>query len=351
VRGVDQLEVRVNGQPVVRKAGPAELGSGGERRTLMTIAERLALREGANEITVTVGDADGLVTTKTLRVVRVTEKSTIWAVVIGISKYQKVRSLRFADRDAMAFADYLTGSLGVPRDQVVRLLNEEATNDRIKRALGTELRRRAGEKDTVIIFFAGHGAPESDATSRDGDGLEKYLVPHDADPDDLYSTAMPMREMETILERLSSDRVVVITDACFSGAVTGSGGGRTFSTGLLRASPTDAFMDRLAKAKGRVILTASRGREPSEEREDLRAGLFTYYLLEGLRGAAEADKDGAITVGAAYKYVTRKVPEATRQLQHPVMRGEVEGEIILGRVAPKPAAPAPPRGRAPATPR
>jgi uncharacterized caspase-like protein len=275
------------------------------------------------------------VTTRTVRVTRVVEKGTIWAVVIGISRYKSIRSLRFADRDAIAFADYLTGRLGVPKEQVIRLLNEEATDRRIKSVLGTELRRRAGEKDTVIIFFAGHGAPDTDATSRDADGLEKNLVPHDADPDDLYSTALPMREVETIRERLSSERVIVITDACFSGATIG----RTFSTASRRAIVSDSFLSRVAKGKGRVILTASRGSETSEEREALRAGVFTHYLLEGLRGAADVDRDGLITVDEAYNYVARKVPEATGQNQHPLKRGEVEGQLILGRSAegPRPA--------------
>jgi hypothetical protein len=250
-RGVERLEIRVNGQPVVRKAGAADLGGrGGERLASVDFAERVPLREGPNEIAVVVGDADNLVSTRTLRVTRTVEKGTIWAVVIGISRYQNIRSLRFADGDATAFADYLTGRLGVPAAQVIRILNEDATGKRLKSVLGTEIRRRAGEKDTVIIFFAGHGAPDTDATSRDADGLEKYLVPHDADPADLYTTALPMGEVEKILERLSSDRVIMITDACFSGATTG--GGRTFSTGSRRAVVSDAFLSRVAKGKGRV---------------------------------------------------------------------------------------------------
>ena len=64
----------------------------------------------------------------------------------------------------------------------------------LKRTLGTDLKRKAGPRDTVIIYYAGHGAPETDAMSPDGDGLEKYLIPHDADPQDLYATGLPMRE-------------------------------------------------------------------------------------------------------------------------------------------------------------
>jgi uncharacterized caspase-like protein len=99
-----------------------------------------------------------------------------------------------------------------------------------------------------------------------------------------------------------------------------------------RAVVSDAFLARLSKAKGRVVLTASRASEVSEEREDLRHGVFTYYLLEGLRGKADVDGDGIVTVDEAYAYVSGRVPEATGQGQHPVKKGEVEGQLVLGRV-------------------
>ena len=126
----------------------------------------------------------------------------------------------------------------------------------------------AGQMDTVIIYYAGHGAPESDANSPDEDGLEKYLVPYDADPNDLYTTGLPMREVETILQRLAAERVIFITDSCYSGATAG----RTFAAAAHRAITSDAFLARLAKAKGRVVLTASRA---SERRDIVRSGRQT----------------------------------------------------------------------------
>ena len=94
---------------------------------------------------------------------------------------------------------------------------------------------------------------------------------------------------------------------------------------------SESFLTRLSKARGRVVLTASRASEVSEEREELGHGVFTYYLLEGLRGKADLDGDGVITVDEVYAYVSRKVPEATGQNQHPVKKGETEGQLVLGR--------------------
>jgi uncharacterized caspase-like protein len=198
----------------------------------------------------------------------------------------------------------------------------------VRRTLGTELKRKASPRDTVIIYFAGHGAPETDATSPDNDGLEKYLVVYDADPDDLYTTGLPMREVEIIFERLAAERVIFIADTCFSGATTG----RTFTTGGRRAVVSDAFLTRLSHAKGRVVLAASRANEVSAERTDMQHGVFTYYLLEGLRGKADVDGDHIITIDEIYNYVSQKVPAATSQNQHPVKRGEVEGQLVVGQV-------------------
>ena len=60
--------------------------------------------------------------------------------------------------------------------------------------------------------------------------------------------------------------------------------------------------------------------------------MFTYYLVQGLRGAADGDGDGLITVDEAYGYVSEHVPAATGQEQHPVKKGTVEGRLVFGIV-------------------
>ena len=81
-----------------------------------------------------------------------------------------------------------------------------------------------------------------------------------------------------------------------------------------------------------MILSASRANEVSVENDDLGHGVFTYYVLEGLRGKADFDRDGVITVDELYTYIADKIPAATGQNQHPVKKGEVEGQLVLGRV-------------------
>jgi len=328
-RGIARIEVRVNDELLARRQGRgiAVVSSKDSGPSTLEFSESVLLREGENIITVAAYDGDQLASTRTLRVTREVNRGQIWAVVIGISQYKTVRSLKYADKDALAFHDYLIKNVGVTPDHMTFLTNEQATLFNLKRSLGTDLKRKAGPKDTVIIYYAGHGAPEPDASSPDGDGLEKYLIPYDADPQDLYTTGLPMREVETIFHRLSAERVIFITDSCYSGATAG----RTFSTVARRATLSDGFLNRLSKGKGRVVLTASRAGEVSEERDDLGHGVFTYYLLEGLKGKADVDGDSIVTVDEAYSYLSTHVPEATGQNQHPVKKGEVEGQLILGR--------------------
>jgi len=161
--------------------------------------------------------------------------------------------------------------------------------------------------------------------SPDGDGLEKYLLPYDVDPKDLYATALPMGEISRIFNRIRAERLIFIADSCYSGA----SGGRTISLEGMRANISDTFLDRIAVGKGRIILTASSANEVSTEDEKLQHGIFTYFLLEGLRGKADIDSDGLITVDEAYGYVSKHVPQATGQEQHPVKKGIVEGRLIL----------------------
>jgi hypothetical protein len=324
-KGISKLEILVNNQPMgLRNQGDVQIKPKDRKR--IEFSEKVRLQEGKNTIAVVVEGTEGLTTQKTLSVLLVKKREEVYAVVIGINKYKNLPSLKYATNDAREFYRYLTEVNKIPKDHIWLFMDEEATLDKIRSTLATSLRRSAGKDDTVIIFLAGHGATEKDATSPDGDGLEKYILPHNADPKDLYTTALPMGEIARIFQRINSERLVFISDTCYSGA----SGGRTIPVVGTRMNVSGAFLERLSQGKGRVILTASDANEVSTEKDELKHGVFTYYLLEGLRGKADFDKDGVVTVDEVYRYVTIKVPQATGQDQHPVKKGEVTGEIVLG---------------------
>jgi uncharacterized caspase-like protein len=321
-----KFEILLNDQPVMKDPRDVQLiPKGGQR---IEFSEKIRLREGQNKIAILVRSEDGVVSKKIISVQAAKKREKVYAVIVGINKYKNFPHLKYAANDAREFYRYLVEVNQVPKDQVWLLLDEEATLDKLRATLGTLLRRNAGKEDTVVIFLAGHGAAEQDVSSPDGDGLEKYILPSNADPKDLYASAMPMSEIARIFQRINSERLVFISDTCYSGA----SGGRTIPYPGMRANISGAFLERISQGKGRVILTASDANELSMERDDIKHGVFTYYLLEGLRGKADLDKDGVITVDEVYRYVSAKVPEATAQGQHPGRKGEVTGQIILGVV-------------------
>jgi uncharacterized caspase-like protein len=309
----------------------------------------VTLREGNNVIVVTATEADGT-STQAVRTVAydapkvaaappppAVELPERWAVVIGVGNYEHpaISKLQYTINDAEALYQVLIGPGGFKKERVLLLTDRterKPTLRNIKWALGTFLSRSAKKDDMVLIFFAGHGAPEVDPRGIERDGLSKYLVPIDADPDDLYSTALPMDDLQTIFGRIEAERAVIFLDSCYSGAA----GGRTFAAKKTRAtSVDDVFLDRLTRSKGRAIITASRPSEVSVELPDLKHGIFTYYLVEGLKGAADLNRDGIVTLQELYEYVEREVGAKSRAVggnQHPLMKGELEGLLPLVKV-------------------
>ena len=326
-KGIEKFEILLNGEPAHSKD---QRGIKLVQKELKRIefSERIRLREGKNDITILAQEKEGMSAEKTITVHMAKKKGEIWAVIIGINEYRNLPSLKYAVNDAREVYRYMIEVNRIPKDHIWLLLDEDATLDRIRSALGTQLRRKAGKEDMVIVYLAGHGATEKDDSSPDGDGLEKYILPHNADPKDLYASAIPMGEVSRIFQRISSEKLVFLSDTCYSGA----SGGRTILASGARANVSGAFLDRLSQGKGRMIIAASNANQVSAEKDELKHGVFTYYLLEGLGGKADFDGDGVITLDEIYRYVSIKVPQATGQDQHPVKKGEMTGEIILGVV-------------------
>ena len=330
-KGISNIDVSLNGNPVKldNKRG-IKIAAGGDESysKKIDIVEKLQLQIGQNIIKISVTDTDGFPQEESIHVTRVKARGDIWAIVIGINEYQNTRNLKYAVNDARAFKDYLKDNVGISDERIFYLADQDATKSRIESLLGTTIKRKASRDDTVIIFYAGHGAVEPDPSNLDGDGFEKYLLPHDADLEDLYSTAISMNDIKTIFMRIRADRLIFIADTCYSGA----SGGRTMVASKTRANLSDKFYERISKGKGRVIISSCSANEISKEDDKLQHGVFSYYMLEGLKGRADQDGDGIITVSELFSYISRKVPQASGQDQHPVKKGETEGELVIGRV-------------------
>jgi Caspase domain len=342
-KGISRITVTLNGTEIHQQEERSP-------QKTMAVSAPLTLREGANAIVITAREPDGAARQEVRTVILERAKpaapaappaapapppSTQWAVIIGVGGYESsaVPRLRYSVADADAIYQTLI-SAGFKKENILLLTDKterKPTLRNIKWALGTFLARSAHKDDLVMIYFAGHGASEVDQRGIERDGLSKYLVPVDADPDDLYSTALPMDEMQNVLARIEAERVTVFLDACYSGAA----GGRTFASNKTRAVNVDEiFLDRLTRAKGRAIVTASRPSELSIELAELGHGIFTYYLVRGLQGYADNNRDGIVSLQELYEYLAQEVSRKSRQVggnQHPMLKGELEGVLPLTR--------------------
>jgi hypothetical protein len=261
-KGVQRLDLTVNGRPVPVsrdvRVQPTHVQD-------HPFTAEVPLRPGQNLIAVTAVDPAGQAAQAVRTVYREVTGSSVaapartrerWAVVIGIDQYRDpaISSLRYATADAEAIFQFFTTKGGVKPANVRLLLDKDATQRNIRQVLGDFLRQKALTDDEVIIYYAGHGTTEPDQSAEGG--LVKYLVPWDADPQSLFSTAIPMEEVDRIFGRLSARKILMIQDTCFSGGA----GGRTFlAKGLTTRSATltDKFLQELTQKEGRMILTAS----------------------------------------------------------------------------------------------
>jgi len=338
---VVRVQVLVNG---VEAPSLLDVGVVGRGVPVGVLAE---LKPGPNVIEVIATDKAGNVAQVVRNVTRVTATGAAtpfvpkianrWAVVIGVGDYEskRVPKLRFAEPDADAMYRLLTTRAGYPRENVVLLTDtapEKPTLQNIRLALGDFLARKTTREDMVLIYYAGLGAPEADAASKDKDGLAKYLIPRNVQPESLRSTAFAMDEIQGILGRIPAERVVLLLDTSYSGVA----GGRSFVPSNARPrNLSDQFLERLTKGRGRLVITASGPNEVALEPADLGHGLFTYYLLEALSGKADRNGDGIVTVSELYPYVEDQVERRSRAAggrQRPIMKGDIEGTLPLSHL-------------------
>jgi len=273
------------------------------------------------------------ITVQELRTQAVSRRIGRWAVVVGISDYQYdtrrdpekgIPNLKYAHRDAQTFAEFLISPAGgaFSPDQVRLLINQQATVKEVRKAIGDFLAQSL-EDDLVILFFAGHGTPDPKNPKN------LYLLCYDTEPGNFYGTALPMWEIDVALTRtIRSKRVFVLADACHSAGVAGT-------RAIAPANQFNKYIEAIAQSKkGITKITASRADELSQERKfpDGGHGVFTHYLIEGLKGPADENADGFVTMKEAYNFLYDRVRSTTRHSQNPWASAYVSADIPLGIV-------------------
>lgn len=251
-----------------------------------------------------------------------------WALVIGISKFQDPSiNLKYAAKDAEDFYHYLINEAHFAPDHVHLLTNENATRENILAEVGDKwLPRVADPDDLVLIYLSSHGSP----SKADVRGTN-YLVAHNTSKDSLYATGIAMPELSKMVkDRVHSDRVVLLLDACHSGAA------QPTTKGLFRQANFDA--ETVVQGSGQLVICSSEPNQLSWESNAYPNGVFTHYLIEGLR--KQGDKT---SLGIAFQFMKDKVQQEVLhdrgELQTPVLKSRWEGKDLL--LASPPAEPRP----------
>lgn len=240
-------------------------------------------------------------------------ESQAYALCIGIAAYRHLRPLSKTTTDAQDLYSLLL-RIGYPAANMTLLLDAQATKPAISEKLDW-LARRAGPNDAVVIFFSGHGAQ-----LLGGFWPGEYLCPVEARLDNVRDTFISDEEFTTALRAIRAGRLVVFLDACHAGGV----GEPKDPTVQVQAGLSEAAYDRLL-AKGRVIIAACRPNEVAYELPNMRNGLFTHYLLKGLRGGA-AREDGTVWISDLFGYLYKHVSQ--HGLQHPFQKSATEDFAI-----------------------
>jgi hypothetical protein len=233
--------------------------------------------------------------------VKARPRPNAYAIVIGIESYRtRLPKADFAERDAKLMAEYLTTVLGYPEENVVVQVNEHATKTDIEKYVEAWLPNNLDRGGSVFIYYSGHGAPNP----KSGDA---YLVPYDGDPTFIDKTGYSLKRLYANLEKLPARDITVVLDSCFSGA----GGRSVLAEG---ARPIVLSVENALLAGGKtVVLAASSGDQISGTFKEQGHGLLTYYLLKGLKGEGDLNRDGAIDLAELYDYVRPNVQKIARK--------------------------------------
>lgn len=295
------LAVAVNGKP----AGLKEDGS---------FAARLKLALGRNDIKVEAEDINGNVSEKSFVIVRqefiptdiladvdippikskISNESGL-AVVIGIEEYEHMPAATYAYNDAEVVREYLADTLGFSKRNIKLVTNSKATHAEFERLLGLNgwLKRNVQKgKSDVVVYFSGHGIPDAKVN-------DVGLLPFDVDPN--YSAGVYLHRLYDSLSRLGAKSVTVFLDTCFAGQ------GRESQMLVADARGLKIEFREPTVPRNVNILAAATGRQISGAIKRMEHGAFTYFLLKGLGGAADANQNKTITFGELGEYVQREV--------------------------------------------
>lgn len=244
-----------------------------------------------------------------------------FAVLIGIERYrQRLPKVDFASHDAEIMREYLVKTLGYPEENVVTLINQNATKTDIEKYIERWLPNHVDKNSSVFVFYSGHGAPNSKTS-------EGYLVPYDGDPTFLEVTGYPLKRLYEQLGQLVAKDSFVVLDSCFSGSGTRS----VIAKGT---RPVVITTENPSLLSGKtVVLSASAGDQVSNTYNSKGHGLLTYFFLKGLKGDADKNQDKKVDIQELFAYIKPSVEGTARREYNSEQTPQLIGEPnVIGRL-------------------
>ncbi len=244
----------------------------------------------------------------------------VYAVVVGVSRYMDadIPQLQFAHRDAEVFAEFLMSKAGgsVPKENIRLLTDSGATQAAVYTAL-SGLAKKCKKNDLIFFYFSGHGDLENLTLFNNG-----YLICYNSPPANYIGLALSIRDVNELANSFSvktKANVVLITDACHSGNMSDS-----------RSAGNVLSGQQLVEANEKVVrIASSKPDQLSNEKADWGGGrgVFSYYLVNGLKGLADKSRDGIVTFGELKKFIESSlendpVLKMENKVQTPVLSGK-----------------------------
>jgi hypothetical protein len=348
VSGLRSVQVSVNG--VGEFPGEGAPASG--ERLIRAVPVRLSA--GANLIEVTAFDARGREALRARRQVHHgwsgDAEPTLYFMGFGVSDYasEAIMDLSWAHQDALDLAAAFGKMDREGSSRQARVVARAWTDAEVTPAALDEasaLLEQSGPDDVVVLFVAGHG------TYTRGDDPAYYFMTHATDPGDLERTGIPFDRLEGLLDGIGARRKLFLMDTCQSGELDVGAGERArgfSSSPLASAAPVGPQHQRyvwrdIRRRTGAIVISSSRGDEPSIESDAMRNGAFTEAVLEAitdpLADEPETPDSGygnyLFTVESLRATLATRVPELTGDRQHPVVdRDNVHMTIELPQVTP-----------------
>lgn len=215
-----------------------------------------------------------------------------YVVCVGIGNYadSKIQNLAKTEGDAKAMAEFYKKGT----QNVIAITGKYATKAQIIKSLNSQFARAKAE-DKIVFYFSGHG-------------YQGGFCPYDYVD---IGGGLSYIEVLRIMNASKAKTKIIFADACHSGAIRNNS------------------QSTQPKADNVLMFLSSRGNEQSAESPFMANGIFTKYLLQGLSGKADANKDRRINARELFNYVSSGVKSKTKNQQHPVMWGKFDNNLTI----------------------